>query len=52
MWFYGQMWFPLLTVVLTAAVCLSVVSFIMGQAKPHPRFRSPDAQRPARTTLE
>jgi hypothetical protein len=26
--------FPLLTIALTAAICLSVVSFIMGQAKP------------------
>jgi hypothetical protein len=33
MWFYVQMWFPLLTVALTAAICLSVVSFIMGQSK-------------------
>jgi hypothetical protein len=33
---YVQMWFPLLTIVLTAALCLSVVSFIMGQAKPQP----------------
>jgi hypothetical protein len=36
MWFYVQMWFPLLAIVLTAAICLSVVSFIMGQAKPQP----------------
>jgi hypothetical protein len=35
MWFYVQMWFPLLTIALTAANCLSVVSFIMGQAKIH-----------------
>jgi hypothetical protein len=34
MWFYVQMLFPLLTIALTAAICLSVVSFIMGQAKP------------------
>jgi hypothetical protein len=34
MWFYVQMWYPLLAVALTAAICLSVVSFIMGQAKP------------------
>jgi hypothetical protein len=34
MWFYFQMWFPLLTVVLTAAICFSVTSFIMGQASP------------------
>ena len=36
MWFYVQMWYPLLTIALTAAICLSVVSFIRGQAKPHP----------------
>ncbi len=34
MWLYLQMGLPLLTVALTAAICLSVVSFIMGQAKP------------------
>ena len=33
MWLYVQMWFPLLTVALTAAICLSVVSFIMGAAE-------------------
>jgi hypothetical protein len=36
MWSYVQMWSPLLTIVLTAAICLSVVSFIVRQAKPHP----------------
>jgi hypothetical protein len=30
MWFYVQMGLPLLTIALTAAICLSVVSFIMG----------------------
>jgi hypothetical protein len=30
-----QIWFPLFTIVLSAAICLSVVSFIMGQAKAH-----------------
>jgi hypothetical protein len=30
-----QMWFPLVTIALTAAICLSVVSFIMGRAKIH-----------------
>ena len=35
MWFYVQMGFPLLTIALTAAICLSVVSFIMGQRKIH-----------------
>jgi hypothetical protein len=34
MWFYVQTGLPLLTVALTAAICLTVVSFIMGQAKP------------------
>jgi hypothetical protein len=34
--FYVQTWFPLMTVALTAAICLSVVSFIMGHAKPQP----------------
>ncbi len=33
MWFYVQMWFPLLTIALTAAICFSVASFIMGQPK-------------------
>ena len=33
MWFYVQMWLPLLTVALTAAICFSVASFI-GQPKP------------------
>jgi hypothetical protein len=32
MWFYVQMWFPLLTIALTAAICFSVVSFIMGRS--------------------
>jgi hypothetical protein len=31
MWLHVQIWFPLLTIALTAAICLSVVSFIMGQ---------------------
>ena len=34
MWLYVQMWFPLLTIALTAAICFSVASLIMGQAKP------------------
>ena len=34
MWSYVQMWFPLLTSALTAAICFSVASFIMGQTKP------------------
>jgi hypothetical protein len=33
MWFYIQMWFPLFTVALTAAICFGIVSFIMGQPK-------------------
>jgi hypothetical protein len=32
MWFYVQMWFPLLTVGLTAAIFFSVASFIMGRS--------------------
>jgi hypothetical protein len=35
MWFYAQMWFPLLTVALTVAICFTVVSFIVGQGKFH-----------------
>jgi len=35
MWSYVQMWVPLLTIALAAAICFSVVSFIMGRAKPH-----------------
>jgi hypothetical protein len=35
MWFYVQMGFPLLTIALTAAICLTVVSFITGQGKIH-----------------
>jgi hypothetical protein len=35
MWPYVQMWFPLLTVALTAAICFAVVSFIMGQGRIH-----------------
>ena len=34
MWLYIQTWLPLLTIALTAAICFSVTSFIMGQAKP------------------
>ena len=34
MWSYVQMWYPLLIIALTAAICLSVVSFIKGQTKP------------------
>jgi hypothetical protein len=34
MWFYVEMGLPLLTIALTAAICFSVVSFIMGQARP------------------
>ena len=40
MWPYIQMWFPLLTIALTAAICVSVVSFIVGHAKsPHAENR-------------
>jgi hypothetical protein len=35
MWSYVEMFSPLLTVALAAAICVGVVSFIVGQAKPH-----------------
>jgi hypothetical protein len=36
MWFYVQMWLPVWTVALTAAICFSVASFIMRRrVKPH-----------------
>jgi hypothetical protein len=31
---YVQTWLPLLTITLTAAICFSVASFLMGHAKP------------------
>jgi hypothetical protein len=31
-WFYVQMWLPVWTVALTAAICFSVASFIMGRS--------------------
>jgi hypothetical protein len=34
MWFYVQMWLPTLAVALTAAICFSVASFIVGHTKP------------------
>jgi hypothetical protein len=33
MWPHVQMWLPLLIIVLSVAVGLSVVSFMMGQSK-------------------
>lgn len=36
MWSYAEMLSPLLTVLLTIAICVGAVSFAMGQAKPHP----------------
>jgi hypothetical protein len=33
MWFDIQTWFPLVSVTLAAAICLSVASFIMGSTK-------------------
>jgi hypothetical protein len=33
MWFNVQMWFPLLTIVLTAAICLGLVSFIASSRR-------------------
>jgi hypothetical protein len=36
MWFYVQMWLPVWTVALTAAICFGVASFIMRRSvKPH-----------------
>ncbi len=34
MWLHIQTWLPLLTIALTASICFSVASFIMGQAGP------------------
>jgi hypothetical protein len=39
-----QTWLPLLAVALTAAICFSVTSFIMGQARPQLR-RDREAER-------
>jgi hypothetical protein len=36
MWFYVQMWSPVLTIAFAAALCLGVVSFIVSAPKPHP----------------
>jgi hypothetical protein len=37
MWLYVETWLPILAVALTAAICFSVASFVMGRAKPQPR---------------
>jgi len=37
MWLHIQTWLPLLTIALTAALCFSVASFIMGQTRPEKR---------------
>jgi hypothetical protein len=34
MWLYILTWLPLLTIALTAAICFSVESFIIGRARP------------------
>ena len=34
MWLYIETWLSLLTIALTAAICFSVASFIMGHARP------------------
>jgi len=47
MWFYVQMWFPLLTIALTAGICFSVVSFIMGQPKHQMLLVAPDQKESA-----
>jgi hypothetical protein len=39
MWLYLQIWFPLYTVALSAAVYFGAVSFIMSHGKPHPAGR-------------
>jgi hypothetical protein len=31
MWPYVQTWLPLMTIVLTAAICIGVISFIVRQ---------------------
>jgi hypothetical protein len=36
MWPYLQMWVPLFSVGLAAAVCFGVASFVMSHEKPHP----------------
>jgi hypothetical protein len=33
MWLYIQTWLPFLSIILTAAICFGVASFVMGQAK-------------------
>jgi hypothetical protein len=45
MWFYVQMWLPIVTVALTAAICFSVASFITSSALPVwpcPKLKSPE----------
>ena len=34
MWFDIQTWLPLLTIILTVSICLSVASFMMARATP------------------
>jgi hypothetical protein len=34
MWSNVVMWLPLLTIVLTVAICFGVVSFMIGQSNP------------------
>ena len=36
MWFYVQMLFPVLLVGLTAAICFTVASFVIGQPRRRP----------------
>ena len=33
---YLQMWVPLFTVAIAAAICFSVASFVMSRQAPHP----------------
>jgi hypothetical protein len=36
MWFYVQMWFPLISIALAAAICFGVMYFIKRPARPLP----------------
>lgn len=36
MWLYVQMWLPLISITLAAAICIGLVYFIKRPAKPQP----------------
>jgi hypothetical protein len=36
MWLYLQMWVPLFTVSMVAAICLTVAAFVMSHQAPRP----------------